>query len=80
MSVVRLFIATAALAACLAGPALAQKKDLTPLQVEEAEKKSAAEKVDRQYKAVIERTRKDAETRADPWANMRGADDAKSKR
>ncbi len=82
MAIMRSLIVAAVMAGCLAGPAYAQKKqDDSPAAIEQAEKKKAADKIDQQYRAAIERTRKDAsETRADPWQNMRGADESKAKR
>ena len=45
------------------------------------EKKKAAEAIDRQYKSTLDRDRKDTpEARADPWQNLRGADNPKAKR
>ena len=44
--------------------------------------RTAKQAVDRQYRATMERTRKDAaETQVDPWANLRGpAPDAAKKK
>ena len=71
------------MAGCLAGPVYAQvKKEATPMQLEEEQKKRDAEAVDRQYKSTLDRTRKETtETRGnDPWSNMRGTDNSKTKR
>src|SRR4029079_3855382 len=73
----KLLFGTVALAV-LAAPALAQKKDDEPLQIQEREKKQQAEQLDQQYKRTMERSRKDgdaASTRSDPWANMRAPND-----
>jgi Ni/Co efflux regulator RcnB len=75
----KLLFGTVALAV-LAAPALAQKKDDEPLQIQEREKKQQAEQLDQQYKRTMERSRKDgdaASTRSDPWANMRAPNDNK---
>ena len=75
----KLLFGTVALAV-LAAPALAQKKDDEPLQIQEREKKQQAEQLDQQYKRAMERSRKDADTasvRTDPWANMRAPNDGK---
>jgi hypothetical protein len=77
----KLIFGTVALAV-LAAPAFAQKsdKDDEPLQILEREKKQQADQVDRQYKRVMERNRRDGDTtavRSDPWANMRGQNDGK---
>ena len=67
----KLLFGTVALAV-LAAPALAQKKDDEPLQIQEREKKQQAEQLDQQYKRTLDRTRKENEAaRNDPWANMR---------
>ncbi len=71
------------MAGCLTGPVYAQvKKEATPMQLEEEQKKRDAEAIDRQYKSTLDRTRKETtETRAnDPWSNMRGTDNSKTKR
>ena len=67
----------------LAGPAFAQgkgQKSGSGQEVDEAKAKEA-EAIDRQYKSTLERTRKDvAPVHTDPWSNMRGAADGKTKR
>jgi hypothetical protein len=76
------FIVALVLLAVIAGPALAQKKPPdTPLALEEQQKKKEAEEVDKQYNAM-RKNRDQAATsvRVDPWQNMRGADDSKTKR
>lgn len=73
----------AGLAACLATPAFAQKrqKELTPLQQDDLEKKKQAEIVDKQYNRTVERERANGQAQSikiDPWANMRAPADSKS--
>jgi hypothetical protein len=85
MAVLRALIVGAVLAGCLSGPVYAQSKKggAPPASPEEIQRKKDAEAIDKQYKATLERTRKETptETRAaDPWSYMRGADDAKTKR
>jgi len=74
--------ATVVLAA-LTGAAFAQrmKKDDDPAVMEHRQKKMDAEAIDREYKSTLDRTRKEAtEVRVDPWSNMRGPGDSKTKR
>ena len=80
MAVLRALIVGAVLAGCLAGPAYAQKEN--PLKIDEDLRRKDGEAIDREYKSTLQRTRKDAaETRpTDPWQNMRGAEDPKTKR
>ena len=77
------YIVALVLLAIFAGPVFAQqKKEDTPMQAEEKLKKKEAEKIDKQYDAMM-RKNKDltaAPVRSDPWQNMRGADDSKTKR
>jgi len=77
----RLIAATVALAA-LTGPVFAQPaNEDDPIIVEQKNKKKDAEALDRQYKSTLDRTRQETTApRTDPWSNMRGADDSKSKR
>jgi hypothetical protein len=76
----RVVIGLAFLAAW-AGPSFAQQKPDSALSDDEKVTKSVADAVDRQYKATLERTRKEAkETRVDPWSNMRSSDTSKPKR
>jgi hypothetical protein len=80
----RLIAVVIALAA-LMGPVYAQFKGQTPpppLQVEQEQKKKEAERVDQEYKAALKRTQGAAaeKTVTDPWQNMRGVDDSKTKR
>jgi hypothetical protein len=74
-------IAAAIALVALTGPVLAQVVD-SPMVQEEKAKKRDAEGVDKQYKATLQRTNQGLATpaRVDPWQNMRGADDSKTKR
>jgi hypothetical protein len=80
----RLIIATAltatALLAALAAPASAQRKPYSVMNDEEKANYKVNEAVDKQYQRTIERTRKESETTADPWANMRSATPEPSKK
>ena len=83
MAINRAFIIGALMALPLAGPAFAQREDRTPMQIEEDEKKKEAQAIDKQYKGTLERIRKNSPATqgpSDPWQNMRGADDSKTKR
>jgi hypothetical protein len=85
MAVMRTIVVGAVLAGCLAGPAYAQKAgDETPLQLEEKQKQRDATSIDQQYKSTLQRTRNGGTTAAptadDPWSNMRGGNDPKTKR
>jgi hypothetical protein len=84
MAVLRAFIVGALMTGFLAGPVCAQEKEnKSLLKVEEEMRQKEGEAVDQQYKATLERTRKNTpEVRAttDPWQSMRGADDSKPKR
>ncbi len=75
---------TLAAFAMLAEPAYAQKKEKekTPLQIEDQQKKEDQARIEKQYEATMKRNKADAATPAatDPWANMRGTDDSKTKR
>ncbi len=74
----------AILLAMLAGPAFAQQQsadDKDPAALEREDKQKEAEAIDKRYKSTLDKTRQNATTnRADPWSNMRGADDSKTKR
>jgi hypothetical protein len=82
MAIMRSFIISAVVAGCLAGPAYAEEK--TPKQIEAEQKKKDAEEIDRQYKATLERVKKNTNTPenrpTDPWQNMRGPSDSSTKR
>ena len=78
----RLLAATIVLAS-LTGDAFAQRaqKDDDPAVIEHRQKKLDAEAIDKQYRSALDRTRKEAtEVRVDPWSNMRGPGDSKTKR
>ncbi|MBI3705431.1 MAG: hypothetical protein HY244_16660 [Rhizobiales bacterium] len=78
----RRIIAATFMLASLTGGVFAQAaKEDDPAVGEQKQKLRNAEEIDKKYKSTLERTRKDtAVTRADPWSNMRGADDSKTKR
>jgi hypothetical protein len=78
----RALIAGALMAGCLAGPVYAQKQKDNPLKIDEDLRRKEGEEIDKQYKSTLQRTRKETtETRSmDPWSNMRGTDDSKTKR
>jgi Cu2+-containing amine oxidase len=81
----RLIAIIAALAA-LTGPLYAQmgkrERVQTPLQIDEQQKKKDAAKAEKEYQATMRKTQaqETAQTVVDPWLNLRGADDAKTKR
>jgi hypothetical protein len=72
------------MAASLVGVAYADEEDdkeTNDLKKELIQRRKDDALIDKQYKATLQRTRKDeAATRSDPWATMRGADDPKTKR
>jgi hypothetical protein len=84
VTVIRSLIVGAIVAGSFAGPAFAQKPEKTPMQMEQEQKKKDAEAIDKQYKATLDRIKRNetqTEIRAnDPWSNMRGPDDSKPKR
>lgn len=84
MAILRALIVGAVIAGCLAGPVYAQKRQgpAIPAGPDDTQKRKDAETVDKQYKATLERTRKDivVSPAADPWQTMRGSDDSKTKR
>jgi hypothetical protein len=81
VAVARTIVALLLLVA-IAGPVFAQEaRDDEPLIVEQKEKKKEAEAIEKQYKSTLKNTdRPTTPVRSDPWQNMRGADDSKSKR
>ncbi len=87
MPVLRALIACALMAGSLV-PVYAQdneKQDQAkknPLMIEQEMRQRDGVAIDQQYKATLQRTRKDVtETRpTDPWQSMRGTDDSKTKR
>ena len=74
---IAVMLAAVALTA-LAGPVYAQSKGKNP---EEEQKRQEAERIDRQYKATLKRMdNKSDNAVVDPWKDMRGTDDTKTKR
>lgn len=75
------YIVAIVLLAIIAGPVLAQEKPSdNPLAVDEQQKKKDALEVEKQYNATRKfRDQAATPTRSDPWQNMRGADDSKTK-
>jgi len=72
----------AILLAMLAGPAFAQQEKADdPAAIERAQQQKDREEIDKRYKSTLEKTRQEVPvTRSDPWSNMRGPDDSKTKR
>lgn len=74
----------AILLAMLAGPAFAQqqsKDNKDPMVLDQEQKLKEREEIDKRYKSTLEKTRQETTTtRADPWSNMRGANEPKAKR
>jgi hypothetical protein len=72
---------TAFMLGILTVPAFAQGKDSEPLEIQDRDKKQQAEALDKQYKKMMDRNRKDGETqqRSDPWSNMRTPNEGKGK-
>jgi len=71
-------LASAVILAILSSPAFAQKKEDEPLAIIEKDKQRQVEAVDRQYKRMMERSRKDTDMpKTDPWSNMRTPNDGK---
>jgi len=74
----RKLLASAVMLAILSSPAFAQKKEDEPLAIIEKDKQRQVEAVDRQYKRMMERSRKDTDMpKTDPWSNMRTPNDGK---
>ena len=66
------------LLAAVAAPAVAAED---PAVQEREQQKKDAEALEKQYKATLKNTDSaPAPARADPWQNMRGPDDSKTKR
>jgi hypothetical protein len=76
------YIVAAVLLAVIAGPVLAQpSRDDDPIIIEQNTKKKDAEELDKRYKATLRNTGQSvAPVKSDPWVNMRGSDDSKTKR
>jgi hypothetical protein len=71
------------MAASLVGAVYAADEEEEPngLKKELMERRKDDAAIDKQYKATLQRTRKDTVVApSDPWANMRGAEDSKTKR
>jgi hypothetical protein len=82
-AILRACIAGVVLTACLTSPVYAQRRGAPIARgPDDRDKDRDAEFVDKQYKATLERTKKDAVAApaADPWQNLRGNDDPKTKR
>jgi hypothetical protein len=86
MPIWRALIVGAVIVGCLAGPGYAQQsknKGLPPaVPPEYLDRKRDEATVDKQYKETLERTKKNTvETTAkDPWLDLRGSGDIKTKR
>jgi len=64
----------------LTAPAFAQSKDMEPLELMDRDKKQQADAVDKQYKKMMDRNRKESENqKSDPWSNMRAPNEGKGK-
>jgi len=74
-------VVTAFMLGILTAPAFAQSKDMEPLELLDRDKKQQAEAIDKQYKKMMDRNRKEGETqqRSDPWSNMRAPNEGKGK-
>jgi len=74
----RKLVASAVALAILTLPAFAQKKEDEPLEVIEKDKQKQTEALDKQYKRMMDRNRKEGDApKTDPWATMRGPNDGK---
>ena len=77
----RIIAATAVLAALTGGGYAQNSNEDDPVMLEQKQKKLEAEAVDKRYKSTLDKTRQNTTaTRVDPWSNIRGADDSKTKR
>ena len=56
-------------------------KDKTPLQIEDEQRAQERARIEKQYDTALKKTDKTVAAPAvnDPWANMRGTDDSKTK-
>jgi hypothetical protein len=71
---------TAFMLGTLTAPAFAQSKDMEPLELMDRDKKQQADAVDKQYKKLMDRNRKESENqKSDPWSNMRAPNEGKGK-
>ena len=85
MKTLRALVAGAMMAGFLAGPVSAQGKrqgPSGPTPPSTLDKRIDEATVDKQYKATLERTKKEpvAAPAADPWGGIRSNDDSKTKR
>jgi hypothetical protein len=80
-AVARTIVALVLLAA-IAGPVFAEEAPPDdPAVQDRIQKKKEAEALDKQYKATLKNTdQTTTPVRSDPWQNMRGAADSKTKR
>jgi hypothetical protein len=83
----KLFAAMLTLTAltALTGPVAAQlstgrERQKTMLQMEDEQKKKAADKAQKEYDATMRKTQGGDQTVVDPWANMRTVEGAQPKR
>jgi hypothetical protein len=71
---------TAFMLGILTAPAFAQGKESEPLEILDRDKKMQAEALDRQYKKMMDRNRKEGDAqKSDPWSNMRTPNEGKGK-
>jgi hypothetical protein len=72
---------TAFMLGILTAPVFAQGKESEPLEILDRDKKQQAEALDKQYKKMMDRNRKEGDTqqRSDPWSNMRAPNEGKGK-
>lgn len=71
---------TAFMLGTLTAPAFAQSKDMDPLELMDRDKKQQADALDKQYKKLMDRNRKESENqKSDPWSNMRAPNEGKGK-
>jgi hypothetical protein len=71
---------TAFMLGTLTAPAFAQSKDMEPLELMDRDKKQQADALDKQYKKLMDRNRKESENqKSDPWSNMRAPNEGKGK-
>ena len=68
--------------AAYAQVSLGQQREKTPLQMEEEQRKKAAEKMELEYQATMKKTQghQAAPATVDPWANMREGSGTQPKR
>ncbi len=76
------YIVALVLLVAVVGPVFAQQsRDDDPIIAEQKQKKKEAEELDKRYKSTLKSTdQTTTPVRADPWQNMRGPDDSKTKR